>query len=406
MTPACSLACPVLSEMYECSSNASKGTSCSGGFRRVSFSSEVHLYRYEQVSGEQATAEPQVAAEDAGPADAVLVRLASEQQSFRGSRRASPWGECWPGLPSAHALAPQDPDKHGDDSTFKNAFQESVERRRIKRSATPNVGAVDEVTSLQLLVATTTDEPLRVMLQKRTSHLQSTPSAVSGANSGMAIESVRKAVGAWKDADHEHTQCANNVLKLRTALQHAEEKDITAAEVTWGDAVFEHAEELELKQGERETLRKLRAELIGFRDQLAAKSEEVKAKLSETAALKEDVENRLAKKRKGEGGVAAPGGGDSAAETASAAAAVEEKTGAPAASEEESVKNKLIAESAARISAAKFEAQRAAFGKGKGGDAAPAGKGPGGPPGRDPAPQVAAAAAAAPGPEPDSESSA
>ncbi|CAK0804174.1 unnamed protein product [Prorocentrum cordatum] len=141
MTRACSLACPVLSEMYECSSNASKGTSCSGASRRVCFSSEVHLYRYEQVSGEQATAEPQAAAEDAGPADAVRVRLASERQSCRGSRRASPWGEGWPGLPSVHALAPQDPDQDGDGSTFKNAFQESAERRRIRRSATPNVGS-------------------------------------------------------------------------------------------------------------------------------------------------------------------------------------------------------------------------------------------------------------------------
>eukprot|EP00959_Pyramimonas_sp_CCMP1952_P314244 6578012-Pyramimonas_sp.AAC.1 len=107
-------------------------------------------------------------------------------------------------------------------------------------------------------------------------------------------------MGAWKDADHKHTQSVNNVIKLRTALAHAEEKEQKAAEVlaaaeeakqqaaalfakiegitiveqqadskgngneqqhtpnmtlTWDESLFQQAEDMEIEQSEKDQLK-------------------------------------------------------------------------------------------------------------------------------------------------------
>eukprot|EP00959_Pyramimonas_sp_CCMP1952_P007903 165518-Pyramimonas_sp.AAC.1 len=84
--------------------------------------------------------------------------------------------------------------------------------------------------ALKLTIQTTTDVALKDTLQQKLAAIQNSQASEGSAASVGAAETLRKAVGAWKDADFKHGQAVSNVVRLRESLATAEAKETAAAE--------------------------------------------------------------------------------------------------------------------------------------------------------------------------------
>eukprot|EP00959_Pyramimonas_sp_CCMP1952_P274763 5743847-Pyramimonas_sp.AAC.1 len=219
-------------------------------------------------------------------------------------------------------------------------------------------------------------------------------------------EAPKRADGAWKNASRRHDQAVSQVVKCREALKRAEDKEsimakeVAAAEINkklavqalaraagmtaaeadsakhdqkaapwqlqWGEDFFNHIDDYECEQSEKDELLKLHAELVSARESLTAKGTQVEEWKQRALRMQKDVTTRLAKKRKGAEGQAAPGdGGAGAGDGAGASSgAASGSTGGPVEPSQKAASAGPTAEDiekeAARISEAKFAAQAAA----------------------------------------------
>ncbi|CAK0828689.1 unnamed protein product [Prorocentrum cordatum] len=214
-------------------------------------------------------------------------------------------------------------------------------------------------------------------------------------------ETLRRAAGEWKNANMRHDQAVAQVIKCRSALAKAEEKEmqmakeLAAAELskkvavralavaagvsqeaqpgaagpgkdgtpswtlTWDEAFFSKLEEYECEPQEREELRKLEGELRSARESITSKGSQVEEGKQKMAAMQQEITMRMAKKRRAEQGGAVAGGGGSAQPSGGTASG---PTGGPAPAEAPKVvpTEDEIEKEAQRLSAAKFEAAQQA----------------------------------------------
>ncbi|CAK0807309.1 unnamed protein product, partial [Prorocentrum cordatum] len=231
---------------------------------------------------------------------------------------------------------------------------------------------------------------------------------------GGEAEAVRRANGAWRDADTKHSQAVAAVVRLQDSLAIAIDKEVQAAQVlaqaekakraavealarvegimsssvtakdaspvvegtpsfriSWNEALFQGLDDLECEDEEREQLRLVHTQLQELQATLSAKEADIQAMLEKAAVVRKEVEERNKKKRKtgmGEG-QAAPGGGEPTAPPAPAAGSGATAEAPPAdadhaaaqAEAAEQARTDDIEKEAARLSAAKFAAQREAL---------------------------------------------
>ncbi|CAK0791456.1 unnamed protein product [Prorocentrum cordatum] len=285
------------------------------------------------------------------------------------------------------------PKTKGGDQTSQ-ALQLSVVNGATKPSTDGGKGSkvVDEISLMEQTLTATTDPLLRKLL---TDELQKKREALRPTMS--PEEQIKHASGAWKDATVRHDQAVQGVLKARENLEKAEAKEREtslilaraeeakrAAAATLAkqmgltqpaatpaapeqkvlfkldidDQFFQELEKLDLEGDELAKLRDLERQLREAQQLVEGKHTEVKDWQARTAELKAAITERMAKKRKGSSGAPAaapPQQGQDQGATPSGPAA---EATAPAESEED--KQKRIEEVAARISAAKMEAAKAA----------------------------------------------
>ncbi|CAK0889041.1 unnamed protein product, partial [Prorocentrum cordatum] len=217
-------------------------------------------------------------------------------------------------------------------------------------------GALD---LLSQTIAATTDPTVKRVLESQQAILAAQKPVESVVS---ADEAVRKASGAWKDAEAKHAQSVDQVLRCRAALVKAEAREAECARtlaqaefnkqiaikalanasglqvqatgdgkapdkaaegdcfrVEVDETFFASIQDLECEEGERKELAELEKQLRDMQTAMATRSSEVKAWVERTKAMEAAIQERLQKKRKVEaGGVAggAEGGGTAGAGTA------------------------------------------------------------------------------------------
>ncbi|CAK0886259.1 unnamed protein product, partial [Prorocentrum cordatum] len=238
---------------------------------------------------------------------------------------------------------------------------------------------------LQQVAAKTESAALKSMVSAELAKLQATGTS-EVIVSGMEAEAVRRATGAWRDADHKHSQAVAAVVRLQDNLATAVEKEVQAAKILAQAEKAKRAATEALARAEGissassatdsaaggVTQPKLKDRLQELQSTLRAKEADIQVMLGKAAAVRKEVDDRLAKKRKksvkeqtapegGSGGVGAGVVSGTTPDAAPTAMEAEPTSAAEAAVlvEAEHKEKQRLDQVAARLSAANFAAQRA-----------------------------------------------
>ncbi|CAK0792675.1 unnamed protein product, partial [Prorocentrum cordatum] len=226
-----------------------------------------------------------------------------------------------------------------------------------------------------------------------------------------ADEAVRKASGAWKDAEAKHTQAVEQLIRCRAALAKAEARETECARILAqaefnkqvaikalanasglqvqghgegkaGDdkasngecfrmevdeAFFASTKELECEESEQKEFAELEKQLREVQPAMATRSSEVKDWVARTKAMKAAIQDRMQKRRTSDGAVAGGAGsaGQAAAEgtepTAAAGAAPPAARGSDGSGSSGGFSDEALAARAKQLSDAKLAGADAAM---------------------------------------------
>ena len=259
----------------------------------------------------------------------------------------------------------------------------------------------DVLPLLKKSLAAAQDPSLRATLEAQIHNIQQQKQS-----EGDVVGSLKRADGAWRDANNRHTQAVQTVVRLEKSLAAAKEKEVRLARevaqadllrkqaaeilaakeglsapkansqeaaaskpfaVVFDEELFKNVDELECDPAQRDSLKQMHTELLNMQTNLDAKAQEVTKLIDSATQLRKQLQDK--KKRKADDGdeaaavppavspqspapTAAPG-----ASTGASAAASAIPSGQSAAS---TAHDQKVAAEAAIISQAKFLAEQEA----------------------------------------------
>ena len=287
----------------------------------------------------------------------------------------------------------------------------------ILKKGGPGGGKGGKGTSVKSLLAqahaAATDDTLKADLKAQLDKLAKEEANRDGEKLTPA-EAHRRADGAWRNAEHLHSRAVSSVIRLRSNLAAAEEKERSAAvhlaemaeakkvaatalakaegvegsptngaekkiiTLEWDEEFFKNLEALDTTGEEKQALEELRTQLEGAKQHLTGKGADIQAWLEKMQEHKKTIEERARKKRRADDGegtatAATPGaastgaGGAEGAPPTATATATEGAAPTAGAAAPKAKPSPTVQAEADRLSAAKFKAQQEATkAKGKG----------------------------------------